>query len=123
MTRNPDAAGLPPEVEVMSGDLGVPETLDRCLGGIDTVFLVWTAAPDAVAPALERIARYARRIVFLVSSAQNATSALSTTEPATSDGRANRATDRDLRARVDVPTARNVGRKRLGLVGFADSRR
>jgi nucleoside-diphosphate-sugar epimerase len=31
MTRNPDAAGLPPQVEVVRGDLTVPETLDRCL--------------------------------------------------------------------------------------------
>src|SRR5205823_3519138 len=31
------------------------------------VFLVWTAAPDAVGPALERITKAARRIVFLSS--------------------------------------------------------
>src|SRR5204862_4246857 len=31
MVRNPDTAGLPPEVEVVRGDLTVPETLDRCL--------------------------------------------------------------------------------------------
>src|SRR5439155_11148246 len=35
MTRNPDAAGLPPQVEVVRGDLTVPETLDRCLQDID----------------------------------------------------------------------------------------
>ena len=49
----------------MRGDLTLPETLDACLDGIDTVFLVWTAPPAAVAPALERIAKHARRIVFL----------------------------------------------------------
>ena len=65
MTRNPDAAGLPPQVEVVRGDLTVPETLDRCLQDIDTVFLVWVAPPAAVAGALERIAKHARRIVFL----------------------------------------------------------
>ena len=65
MTRNPDAAGLPRQVEVVRGDLTVPETLDRCLQDIDTVFLVWVAPPDAVAGALERIAKHARRIVFL----------------------------------------------------------
>jgi uncharacterized protein YbjT (DUF2867 family) len=65
MTRNPDAAGLPPQVEVMRGDLSFPETLDRCLDGIDTVFLVWTAPPAAVAPALHRFAKHVRRIVFL----------------------------------------------------------
>jgi uncharacterized protein YbjT (DUF2867 family) len=65
LVHNPHAAGLPPDVEVVHGDLTVPETLDRCLDGIDAVFLVWTAPPAAVAQALERIAKHARRIVFL----------------------------------------------------------
>ena len=65
LARNPDAACLPPQVEVVYGDLTLPETLDRCLDGIDAVFLVWTAPPATVAPALERIANHARRIVFL----------------------------------------------------------
>jgi uncharacterized protein YbjT (DUF2867 family) len=65
MTRNPDAAGLPPEVEVVRGDLTVPETLDRCLEDVDTVFLVWVAPPTAAPGALKRIADRARRIVFL----------------------------------------------------------
>ncbi len=65
LTRNPDAARLPSQVEVVRGDLTVAETLDECLNGIDTVFLVWTAPPAAVAPALERFAKHARRIVFL----------------------------------------------------------
>ncbi len=65
MTRNPDAASLPPQVEVVRGDLSLPDTLDRSLDGIDTVFLVWTAPPSAVAPALQRIAKHAQRIVFL----------------------------------------------------------
>jgi uncharacterized protein YbjT (DUF2867 family) len=65
MARNPGAAHLPPQVAVVRGDLTLPETLDACLDGIDTVFLVWTAPAAAVAPALERIARHARRIVFL----------------------------------------------------------
>jgi uncharacterized protein YbjT (DUF2867 family) len=65
MTRNPDAAGLPPHFEVVYGDVMVPETLDRCLHEIDTVFLVWVARRDAVKGALERIAQHARRIVFL----------------------------------------------------------
>ena len=65
MTRNPDAGGVPPEVEVVRGDLTVPATMDRCLQDIDTVFLVWVAPPSAAAAALERIAKHARRIVFL----------------------------------------------------------
>src|SRR6058998_2040167 len=65
MTRNPEAARLPAHVEVVRGDLTVPETLDRCLQDIDTVFLGWVAPPAAAAGALERIATQARRIVFL----------------------------------------------------------
>jgi uncharacterized protein YbjT (DUF2867 family) len=65
MTRKPNAAGFPPQIEVMRGDLTLPDTLDECLHGIDAVFLLWTAPPAAVVPALDRIARHARRVVFL----------------------------------------------------------
>ena len=65
MVRNPGAAQLPPQVEVVRGDLTAPESLDACLEGIDTLFLVWTAPAAAVAPALDRIAKHARRIVYL----------------------------------------------------------
>ena len=65
MARNPGTAYLPQQVEVVRGDLTIPETLDGCLDGIETVFLVWTAPPAAVAPALERITKRARRIVYL----------------------------------------------------------
>ena len=67
LARNPDTAGLPPHVEVVRGDLTLPDTLDECLDGIDTVFLCGFAPPAAVAPALERILRRTRRIVFLSS--------------------------------------------------------
>jgi uncharacterized protein YbjT (DUF2867 family) len=65
MARNPRAARFPPQVELLRGDLTLPETLDSCLDGIDTAFLVWTAPAATVAPALERIAKHARRVVFL----------------------------------------------------------
>jgi uncharacterized protein YbjT (DUF2867 family) len=65
MARSPDATGLPPQVEVVRGDLTVPDTLDRCLQDVDTVFLVWVAPPTAAPSALKRIADHARRIVFL----------------------------------------------------------
>lgn len=67
LTRNPDAAGLPPDVEVVRGDLTAPATLDECLDGADTVFLVWTAPPGAAPAAVERIAGHARHIVLLTS--------------------------------------------------------
>src|SRR5215471_6830205 len=65
LTRKADATGLPPQIEVMRGDLTLPDTLDGCLNGIDTVFLVWTAPASAVVSAMDRIARHARRIMFL----------------------------------------------------------
>jgi uncharacterized protein YbjT (DUF2867 family) len=67
LVRNPHAAGLPPHVDVVRGDLTVPESLDECLDGIHTVFLIWTAPPGTVIPALDRILRHTRRIVFLSS--------------------------------------------------------
>ena len=67
LTRNPDAADLPPGVEVVCGDLTVPEALDGCLDGVDVVFLVWTAPAGAAPAAVDRIAKHARRIVFLSS--------------------------------------------------------
>ena len=67
LTRNPDAADLPPGVEVVCGDLTVPEALDGCLDGVDVVFLVWTAPADAAPAAVDRMAKHARRLVFLSS--------------------------------------------------------
>lgn len=67
LVRNPPAADLPPVVEVAQGDLTRPETLEKCLDGVDAVFLVWTAPPAAVGPALERITARAKRVVFLSS--------------------------------------------------------
>jgi uncharacterized protein YbjT (DUF2867 family) len=65
LARNPGAVRLPPQVEVVRGDLTLPETLDGSLDGIDAVILVWTAPPTAITPALGRIVRQAWRIVFL----------------------------------------------------------
>jgi len=65
LVRNPAAANLPPSAHVIQGDLTLPETLDASLNGIDTVFLVFAAPPSAFAPALDQIAKHARRIVFL----------------------------------------------------------
>ncbi len=65
LVRQPDAARLPHQIEVLRGDLTVPETLDRGLEGVDTVFLIWTAPPVMARPALARIAKHAKRIVFL----------------------------------------------------------
>jgi uncharacterized protein YbjT (DUF2867 family) len=65
MTRNPDAARLPSGVEVVRGDLTDPPSLEGCLEGVEAVFLVWTAPAATVPAVLDRIARQARRLVFL----------------------------------------------------------
>lgn len=67
LTRDPALANLPTGVEIRRGDLTVPNTLDACLDEVDVVFLVWTADPGAVSTAVDRIAKYARRLVFLSS--------------------------------------------------------
>src|SRR5262245_39365811 len=67
MTRNPHSANPPADVEVVRGDLSAPDTLDACLNGIDSVFLVWVAPLAAAAPALERLAAHAGQIVLLTS--------------------------------------------------------
>ena len=92
MARNPGAARLPPQVEVVRGDLTLPETLDGCFDGIDTVFLVWTAPPAAVAPAgADHEARTAHRIPL--SPAQNGTSLVPTAQRVPSAYRANGTAD------------------------------
>jgi len=67
LTRRPDAAALPAAVEVVAGDLTVPESLDAGLQGVDSVFLLWTAPPATAAAVIERLASHARRVVFLSS--------------------------------------------------------
>jgi uncharacterized protein YbjT (DUF2867 family) len=67
LTRNPEAARLPNDVDVVRGDLTIPESLDGCLDDIDAVFLVWTVPADSAAAVVERMARHTRRIVFLSS--------------------------------------------------------
>jgi uncharacterized protein YbjT (DUF2867 family) len=68
LTRRPGAAAaLPANVEVVTGDLTVPESLDAALRGASAVFLVWTAPPATAPAVVERLATYAPRVVFLSS--------------------------------------------------------
>jgi uncharacterized protein YbjT (DUF2867 family) len=54
-------------VEVVTGDLTVPESLDTALRGAETVFLVWTVPPATAPVVIKRLAAHARRVVFLSS--------------------------------------------------------
>ncbi|HST64309.1 MAG TPA: NAD(P)H-binding protein [Mycobacteriales bacterium] len=56
-----------PAVELVTGDLTDPASLDAALRGVDTVFLVWTAPPATVPAVVERLAAQVRRVVFLSS--------------------------------------------------------
>ncbi len=65
LTRRPAEAGLPAEVDVVAGDLTVPESLDAGLQGVGAVFLVWTAPFDTAPAVVGRLANQTRRVVFL----------------------------------------------------------
>jgi len=65
--RSEAAAALPPTVEVVTGDLTLPESLDTGLRGVGAVFLVWTAPPETAPAVVEHLAAHARRVVFLSS--------------------------------------------------------
>ncbi|HEX6554257.1 MAG TPA: NAD(P)H-binding protein [Ktedonobacteraceae bacterium] len=66
LARNPDSAGLQDGVDVVRGDLSVPDNLDACLNGVEAVFLLWPFMTADFAPAvLNAITKHARRIVYL----------------------------------------------------------
>jgi uncharacterized protein YbjT (DUF2867 family) len=68
LTRRPEAAAtLPEDVEVVTGDLTAPETLDEALRGTKSVFLVWTAPPATAPAVIKQIATQTNRVVFLSS--------------------------------------------------------
>ena len=67
LTRRPEAAALPADVEVVAGDLTVAESLDAALRDVSAVFLVWTVPPASAPAVVERLAARTRRVVFLSS--------------------------------------------------------
>lgn len=67
---DPNAGRLPAGVEIVHGDLAVPDSLDAALDGVDGVFFMWPffALDVDTAPAvLKKIEAAARRIVFVSS--------------------------------------------------------
>ncbi|MGE5225668.1 MAG: NAD(P)H-binding protein [Planctomycetaceae bacterium] len=63
--RSEAAATLPANVDVVTGDLTVPESLDAGLRGVGAVFLVWTAPPATAPAVIERLVSNVQRVVFL----------------------------------------------------------
>ncbi|MGA5764872.1 NAD(P)H-binding protein [Nonomuraea bangladeshensis] len=69
LTRTPERAELPEEVDVVRGDLTKPETLPAALAGVEAAFLVLQYGMD-VAPLLAAAGQAGvRRLVFLSSGA------------------------------------------------------
>lgn len=69
LTRTPERAGLPEEVDVVQGDLTKPDTLPAALADVEAAFLVLPYGMD-VAPLLAAAGRAGvRRLVFLSSGA------------------------------------------------------
>ena len=62
--RTESATSFPAGVDVVTGDLTVPN-LDAALDGAGAVFLVWTAPPDSAAAVVERFATHSPRVVLL----------------------------------------------------------
>ncbi|MFF7144726.1 NAD(P)H-binding protein [Streptomyces nodosus] len=68
LTRRAEAAAtLPAGIEVVTGDLTVPASLDEALRGTSAVFLLWTVPPTTAAAVVDRLAAHTRRVVFLSS--------------------------------------------------------
>ena len=63
--RSEAVATWPANVEVVTGDLTEPESLDAGLQGVGAVFLVWTAPPTTAPAVIERLATHTQRVVFL----------------------------------------------------------
>jgi uncharacterized protein YbjT (DUF2867 family) len=66
LTHRPEAAAtLPENVEAVTGDLTVPDSLDAALRDVRSVFLVWAAPPETAGAVIERLVAHVRRVVFL----------------------------------------------------------
>ncbi|UNO38625.1 NAD(P)H-binding protein [Streptomyces sp. MST-110588] len=70
LTRDPDTARLPRDVDVRRGDLADSDALTAALDGVDTVFLMWPFhSAEPAAAVVDTLRRHARRVVFLSSGA------------------------------------------------------
>ncbi len=119
---NLETVRFPPKVDVVRGDLTIHESLETAMEGIDSVFLAWTAPRLAVAAALDRIAKQARRIVFLLSPHKTAHPFFQNRQPnpiATLHNQIEQL-NRHLRACLGLPAARNVCWKCTAPMGRSD---
>ncbi|MEI8408603.1 MULTISPECIES: SDR family oxidoreductase [unclassified Kribbella] len=65
LVRTPDLAGLPPDVELIQGDVYDPAAVRRAADDVDAAFLLWPSfSADGAAPI---VAELPRRVVYLSS--------------------------------------------------------
>ncbi|MFG1947579.1 NAD(P)H-binding protein [Nonomuraea sp. NPDC048826] len=66
LVRDPSRARLPEQVDVVTGDLTRPETVEPALAGVEKVFLVWPGfAAQTAEPVVEALAKHVRHVVYL----------------------------------------------------------
>jgi uncharacterized protein YbjT (DUF2867 family) len=66
LVRDPDTAGLPPEVELVPGELPHAAAFADRVSGSDTIFLVWPfLTRDGAEELVQAISRHAGRAVYL----------------------------------------------------------
>ncbi|TWD79629.1 uncharacterized protein YbjT (DUF2867 family) [Kribbella amoyensis] len=66
LVRRPELAELPPEVEVVAGDITDAEAVGRAADGVDAAFLLWPYfTADAAGPVVDALVDRVRRVVYL----------------------------------------------------------
>jgi uncharacterized protein YbjT (DUF2867 family) len=66
LVRQPLLSGLPPEVELVVGDITDPEAVREAAKGVDAAFLLWPSfSAEGAAPIVEALTEQVRRVVYL----------------------------------------------------------
>jgi uncharacterized protein YbjT (DUF2867 family) len=68
LVRNPLLAGLPSDVEIVTGDISDPDAVQKAAAGVDAAFLLWPSfSAEGAAPVVEALAKQVSRVVYLSS--------------------------------------------------------
>ncbi|HET6293667.1 MAG TPA: NAD(P)H-binding protein [Kribbella sp.] len=66
LVRQPLLSGLPPEVELVVGDINDPAAVRKAAAGVDAAFLLWPSfSAEGAAPVVEALTEQVRRVVYL----------------------------------------------------------
>src|SRR4051812_24196996 len=64
LVRNPLLAGLPSEVEIVTGDITDPDAVQRAAADVEAAFLLWPFfSAEGAAPVVEALAKHVSRVV------------------------------------------------------------